>query len=260
MPGERLTPLVEARALCRRFGRIEAVAGLDLRIPEGSLYGFLGPNGAGKTTVIRMLTGLLQPSSGEVLIAGRPYSEAGRGIRRMVGYVADTPPVYDYLTGRQHIAFVTSLYGVPPAVREAAAERLLEALGMSERADEICKGYSFGMKKKIHIAAVLACSPRVCFLDEPTSGLDPRSAWQLRELLREHCRRGNSVFLSTHLLETAEKVCDRIGILDRGRLRAEGTLDELRALGGEQSLEGIFLRLTAEGAQVATGNAGHPAR
>ena len=239
--------VIETRGLTRRFGDTVAVRDLDLSIEAGTLYGFLGPNGAGKTTVIRMLVGLLRPSAGELRIDGRGYAEAGLEIRRRLGYVPDTPPVNDYLTGREHLRYVASLYAVPPAEREARAERLLAALAMAEHADELCKGYSYGMRKKIHIAAVLACAPQVCFLDEPTSGLDPRSAWSLKELLREHCRQGHTVFLSTHLLDTAEKVCDRIGILDQGRLRAEGTMAELRGLGGEQSLEAIFLRLTGEG-------------
>jgi ABC-2 type transport system ATP-binding protein len=239
--------MIETRGLWRTFGDRHAVQGLDLSIREGEIYGFLGPNGAGKTTTIRMLAGLLRPTRGEVRIAGRTYSEDPAELRRMVGVLPDTPPLYDYLTGRQYVALVAGLYGVPRRHREREAARLLSLLELEGRADDLCKGYSYGMRKKIHLAAVLVTRPTVLLLDEATTGLDPRSARALKDLVSEERSRGTTILLSTHVLDVAEELSDRIGILAGGRLRAEGTMTGLRAQRGDDaSLEGIFLELTAE--------------
>ena len=237
-------PFLEVRGLGRDFDRVAAVKDLDLRIEPGEMYGFLGPNGAGKTTTMRLLTGLLRPTRGTIHIDGRTYADDGRHIRAITGYVPDTPPLYEYLTGRQYIGFVASLYGIEPEQRNADAARWLEALDLADRGDDICKSYSHGMRKKLHIAAVLVTRPRLLFLDEPTNGLDPRSARHLKDSLLRVRDEGVTIFLSTHLLETAAELCNRIGILYAGELRAEGTLDELRALGSGDTLEDIFLRLT----------------
>ncbi|MFQ5748371.1 MAG: ABC transporter ATP-binding protein [Planctomycetota bacterium] len=244
--------MIETHRLCRNFGSLKAVDRLDLVIEVGETYGFLGPNGAGKTTTIRMLNGLLKPSSGRILLAGRSYEDGARLLRRITGLVPDSPPLYDYLTGRQYIQFVASLYGVDPSEREMRAEGLLERFGLAGNAGELCKGLSHGMKKKIQIVSVLVARPRILFLDEPTTGLDPRSARTLKEILVESCREGATVMLSTHILDTAEKICDRIGIIDQGRLKAEGTMEEHRSQEGAGSLEDIFLRLTGK-----TGETGH---
>jgi len=247
--------MIEAQGLCRNFGSLKAVDGLDLAIDEGEIYGFLGPNGAGKTTTIRMLNGLLKPTSGRIVLDGRTYEDDVRHLRRITGLVPDSPPLYDYLTGRQYIQFVASLYGVTPADERKRAEGLLERFGLAGKAEDLCKGLSHGMKKKIQIVSVLVTRPRILFLDEPTTGLDPRSARALKEILRESCREGVTVMLSTHILDTAEKICDRIGIIHRGRLQAEGTMEELRSREGAGSLEDIFLNLTGERGETA--EAGH---
>ena len=242
-------PVIEARGLTRRFGSVEAVKDLDLTVREGELYGFLGTNGAGKTTTMRMLCGLLRPTKGEIRIDGKSYADKSREIRKLIGYVPDTPPLYEYLTGRQYIGFVASLYGIPTRARDDEGDRLLELFGLADRADQLCKGYSHGMKKKLHIAAVLVTRPKVLLMDEPTTGLDPRSARTLQDTLRRFCDEGATILLSTHLLHTAENICDRVGIIDRGSFRAEGTMDDLRGIGRQESLEDIFLRLTEEAAE-----------
>ncbi len=239
--------MIETQNLWRTFDGDPAVCDLDLSIAPGEIYGFLGPNGAGKTTTLRMLSGLLEPSRGELRINGLDYRGDPRALRSITGLVPDTPPLFDYLTGRQYIALVASLYGIPRKQRDAGAERLLSLLDLHERADDLCKGYSHGMRKKVHLAAVLVTDPRVLFLDEPTTGLDPRSTRVLKDLVCECRDRGTTIMLSTHVLEAAEELSDRIGILDGGRLKAEGSIAELRAQRGEASLEAIFLRLTDNG-------------
>jgi ABC-2 type transport system ATP-binding protein len=239
--------VVEAIALGRSFGGAWAVRGLDLSIGPGELYGFLGRNGAGKTTTIRMLAGLLRPSEGRVRILGLEHGDASLRLKAMIGLVPDTPPLYDYLTGRQYIALVASLWRVARSDRDARAERLLHTLGLDGIADDLCKTYSHGTRKKIHVAAVMTTAPRVLLLDEPTTGLDPRSARALKDLLRAEASRGTTILFSTHVLDAAEQICNRVGILDRGRLLAEGSIEQLRRERGAGSLEDIFLRLTAEG-------------
>ncbi len=244
MPTDTPAPMIETFGLGRTFDRTVAVKHLNLAVREGEIYGFLGPNGAGKTTTMRMLNGLLRPTTGEIRISGTSYSDDATRLRSMTGFVPDTPPLYEYLTGRQYIGFVASLYSVPAAERDAGAERWLTAFDLLHRADDISKGYSHGMRKKLHLAAVLVTRPSVLFLDEPTTGLDPKSARALKDLLLEVRADGATVFLSTHLLDTAEELCDRIGILADGQLRAEGTVDEIRARADGGTLESIFLDLT----------------
>jgi ABC-2 type transport system ATP-binding protein len=238
--------MIRTEGLGREFGGKWAVRDLSLSVRRGELYGFLGQNGAGKTTTLRMLVGLLRASTGSLRIAGLDHTTDALRLRRLLGFVPDTPPLYDYLTGRQHVALVASLWQVDRRTRDERSQRLFETLGLTDVADDQCKGYSHGTRKKIHLAAVLATAPQVLLLDEPTTGLDPLSTRRLKDLLLEECRSGTTIMLSTHVLEIAEQVCDRIGILANGSLRAEGTMAELRAAHGERSLEEVFLRTTAE--------------
>ncbi|MBK8979468.1 MAG: ABC transporter ATP-binding protein [Planctomycetes bacterium] len=241
--------MIETQALTRRFGRNDAVLGLDLRIEPGEIYGFLGPNGAGKTTTLRMLAGLLRPTAGTIRLAGRTWQSDERALRRLIGFVPDTPPLHDFLTGRQHVDLVAALFDTPREQRDADAERLLRRLDLADRAHDLCKGYSQGMRKKIHLAAVLATRPRILLLDEPTTGLDPKSVRVLKDLLLACRDDGATVLLSTHVLEVAEELSDRIGVIAHGRLRAEGTMAELRARrggGDDESLERILLGLIDE--------------
>lgn len=237
--------VIETAALGREFGGKWAVRDLSLAVRRGELYGFLGQNGAGKTTTLRMLTGLLRPSAGSLRIAGMTHAEHGARLRQVLGFVPDTPPLYDYLTGRQYVALVASLWRVDRRARDERSARLFDLLGLGEFVDEQCKSYSHGTKKKIHLAAVLTTAPQVLLLDEPTTGLDPLSTRRLKDLLLDECARGTTVMLSTHVLEIAEQVCDRVGILGSGMLRAEGTVAELRDRLGRSSLEDVFLFTTA---------------
>ena len=238
--------MIETRGLSRHFGSTTAVDQLDLAVRGGEIYGFLGPNGAGKTTTIRMLCGLLRPTAGSIRIGGVDLAADPMAVRAMIGFVPDTPPLYEYLTATEYIGFVASLYRLPAAVRDERAAFHLQQLGLADRAHELCKSLSHGMRKKLHIAAVLTLAPRVLILDEPTNGLDPRSGRVLKDVLARARDDGTTVFLSTHVLATAEEICDRVGILNRGRLLAEGTMAELRARDGARSLEEVFLRLTDE--------------
>ena len=237
---------IELRGVTRRFGSFVAVDDLSLRVGRGELYGFLGPNGAGKTTTVRMLNGLLRPSAGSLHIEGHDVvSEADR-VRRLTGLVPDTPPLYDHLTGWQYAAFVASLYGVEEAARDEGIARWFERFELADAADAPCKGYSFGMRKKLHIAAVLVTEPKVLFLDEPTTGLDPRSAARLVEAIAGQAERGTTVMLTTHLLHLAQELCHRVGIVAKGRLIAEGQVSELLERRGHATLEATFLHLTEE--------------
>ena len=238
-------PAIQTQGLGREFAGKWAVRGLDLAVGPGELYGFLGQNGAGKTTTLRMLTGLLRPSEGTLRIAGLDHRDGGRALKQQLGFVPDTPPLYDYLTGRQYIALVASLWHTSRADRDARSAPLIEQLGLGEAIDELCKGYSHGTRKKLHLAAVLTTAPRVLLLDEPTSGLDPLSTRRLKDLLLAESQRGTTILLSTHGLELAEQICHRVGILAGGKLRAEGTVADLRHQHQDRSLEDVFLATTA---------------
>jgi ABC-2 type transport system ATP-binding protein len=235
---------IETTDLGREFGGKWALQDLTLRVYAGELYGFLGQNGAGKTTTMRLLAGLLRPTAGEVRIAGLGHANDSRALKSKLGFVPDTPPLYDYLTGRQYIALVASMWRVERKLRDERSDRLLDMLHMSDVADDLCKSYSHGMRKKAHLAAALTTAPDVLLLDEPTTGLDPGSTRRLKDLLRTEVASGTTVLFSTHVLDTAEEICDRVGILAKGKLRAEGTVAELRAQYDNQTLENVFLKLT----------------
>lgn len=232
--------------LQKRYGQLVAVDGLNLEVRAGEIYGFLGPNGAGKTTTIKMLAGLLEPDAGEAYICGHSLRQEPLAAKACLAYVPDQPALYPKLSAREFLVFVGDLYGVARTAAEERAEELLRLFGLTERADELLEGFSHGMKQKVVLAAALIHRPQVLLLDEPTVGLDPRSARLLKDLLAELARQGVTVFLSTHILEIAERMCHRVGILQQGRLIAEGSPEELRERAGRggESLEDIFLALT----------------
>jgi len=225
-------------------GRIKAVDGLTLTVRPGEIFGFLGPNGAGKTTTIKLIVGLLRPDSGRILVEGFDVQKEPLRTKSLTTYVPDTPAVYERLTGLEYLNFVGDVYGVPKAERLSRIDRWLEILELGSAVGSPIQSYSHGMKQKIVLIAALLPDPRVMVLDEPLVGLDPRSAHHLKEMMRSHCDKGGTLFFSTHIMEVAEKLCDRIGIIDKGRLIACGTMDELKRLNAEQSLEKIFLDLT----------------
>ena len=234
--------------LTKFFGKLTAVDRLTMRIESGELFGFLGPNGAGKTTTINMLTGLIRPTAGTAAICGYDIKDQGLQAKALTGLMPDTPYLYDTLTGRQYVRFIADLYEIPSQRSERRMAELFEMLDLVDAGDELIKSYSFGMQKKILLTAVLVHEPRVLFLDEPTSGLDPKSARTVKEILRLLCDRGCTVFMSTHILEIAERVCDRIGIINGGKLVTVGTMDELRQdnTAVDRNLEEIFLELTGD--------------
>ena len=254
--------MIQTTNLTKYFGKLCAVDTLTLNVEAGEIFGFLGPNGAGKTTTINMLTGLLRPTSGTATLGGYDIQLQSLEAKSILGLMPDTPQLYESLSGRQFVRLISDLYEVPPAQSETEMAALLEQLELADAADDRIKGYSYGMQKKILLISVLVHHPRILFLDEPTSGLDPRSARTVREILRERCEQGCTVFMTTHILEIAERLCDRVGIISKGQLLTVGTLTELqqkrqqaRDIGDKlqttnehhaTTLEDIFLELTAD--------------
>jgi ABC-2 type transport system ATP-binding protein len=228
-------------------GKIKAVDDLTLAIKPGEIFGFLGPNGAGKTTTLKMIVGLLRPDAGKIVVEGHDVATDGLAAKQVTTYVPDYPAVYERLTGLEYLNFMGDVYGVPKAERLDRIGKWLETFELASAVTNPIQSYSHGMKQKIVLTAALLPAPRVMVLDEPLVGLDPRAAHQLKELFREHCDQGKTLFFSTHIMEVAEKLCDRIGIIHKGRLVACGTMAELKAIDrteAGQSLEEIFLELT----------------
>ncbi len=244
--------LIETRSLVKRYGENVAVNNVSFDVRAGEVFGFLGPNGAGKTTTIKIIVGLLRPTSGTVRMAGRDVQAEPIAAKAVSGYVPDTPNLYAKLTGRELLRFVADLYSLDRGEAARRIDELLRMFELAEAADDTIDSYSHGMQQKTSLAAALMHDPRVLVLDEPTVGLDPRSARLIKDILRQMADRGSAVMLSTHILEIAERMCDRIGIINRGELIAVGTMDELRGgdASGGASLEDIFLSLTG-GAEVA---------
>ena len=231
----------------KQYGSKTAVEGLSLEVPAGELFAFLGPNGAGKTTTIKMLVGLLFPTSGSVRIGGHDLATDGDRARQLLAYVPDQPFLYEKLTGREFLEFVADMYGLGREHGRRRAEEVIAAFGLGEFVDDLTERYSHGMRQRTVFAAALLHEPRVLIVDEPTVGLDPRSVRLLKDLLRREADGGTTVFLSSHSLDVVEELADRIGIIDRGRLIGCGTLEALRrqaALDG--SLEDVFLKITEE--------------
>ncbi len=238
--------MIETVGLTKKFGNLTAVNNLNLTVNNGEIYGFLGPNGAGKTTTIKMICGLLKPTAGKVYIDGIKLSEDPIEAKSHIGLIPDTPNVYPKLTGREFLYFVADIYDVPRSRAKKKADEIFEMFDLKEKADELIETYSHGMKQKIVIGSALIHDPSVIILDEPTVGLDPKSAKLVKDLLRALADKGKTVFMSTHILEIAERMCDRVGIINEGMLIAEGTIAELRSKAKDQTadLEKLFLELT----------------
>jgi ABC-2 type transport system ATP-binding protein len=232
--------------LTKSYRNNTAVKNVTLEVRKGELFGFLGPNGAGKTTTIKMLTGLLQPTKGTAEITGIDIWKNPLEAKKKIAYVPDQPNLYPKLTGWDYLEFIASVFRIPKKQFKAKAMELLETFSLTQDAHDLIESYSHGMKQKIAICGALVSEPDVFFLDEPTVGLDPKSARSLKNLLREECNNGMTVFMSTHILEIAEQMCDRIGIIFSGDIIALGTMDDLRTQGGRpnKTLEDIFLDLT----------------
>ncbi len=243
--------------LSKVYGRTSAVNDLSFTVARGELFGFIGPNGAGKTTTIKMMTGLLAPTRGRIWINDIDLAHQPQLAKQVIGFIPDRPYLYEKLTGREFLSFIGDLYGVPPAESVRRAKNWLTSFNLDEWGHELIESYSHGMKQRLIMSAALLHEPRVLVVDEPMVGLDPSAIVQVKALFRKLTAEGTTIFMSTHTLQVAEDLCDRIGVLHRGRLIALGSPGELRhqvsdkdagrAYGGDQgSLEAIFMQLTAE--------------
>ncbi len=254
---------LEITGLVKRFDR-PAVDGLNLNVRAGEFYALLGPNGAGKTTTLRMIAGLLRPDAGTIRVSGVDALADPVAAKRLMAWISDEPMIYDKLTPREYLEFVAGLWGLAPALAEPRAQELLAWLELAPHAQERCEGFSKGMRQKVALAGALIHEPRLIILDEPLTGLDAGSARQVKSVLRERVRAGGTVIMTTHILDVAERMADRIGVIAHGRLIAEGTLEELRRKAGKNetagvnanvsdvaSLEDTFLALVAEPAEAA---------
>jgi ABC-2 type transport system ATP-binding protein len=226
-------------------GKIKAVDNVNFQVKPGEIFGFLGPNGAGKTTTIKMIVGLLKPDEGKILINNIDNQKAVIKAKKLISYVPDNPEVYERIKGIEYLNFIADVYGVNGNQKIERINKYLKIFGLKEVINDPIGSYSHGMQQKIVLIGALIHEPDVFILDEPMVGLDPKSSFQLKEIMREHCNEGKSVFFSTHVLEVAEKICDRIAIINKGKIIAIGTMEEIRSMSGsEESLENIFLELT----------------
>lgn len=237
--------MIEIKHVTKTFGTKKAVDDLDLTIPTGEIIGFIGPNGAGKTTTIKMMTGVLNPDEGDILINGKSIQKEPLEAKRQFGLVPDSPDMFLRLKGIEYLNFMGDIYEVDTQVRQQRIEALAETFEMKEALNDKILSYSHGMRQKIIIMGVLINEPEVWILDEPMTGLDPQSSFRLKQMMKEHAAKGKTVFFSTHVLEVAEKLCDKIAIIAHGKMIYFGTLGDLRAQHGEnQSLEELFLEVT----------------
>jgi ABC-2 type transport system ATP-binding protein len=242
--------MIELFGLTKKYGNFTAVSDLTLTVGRGELFGWLGANGAGKTTTLRMIAGILRPTGGRVEIAGIDVAANPVAAKAKLGFIPDRPFIYEKLTGAEFLRFVAGLYGQEGPQIEHRAQELLALFDLEQWRDELVESYSHGMRQKLIISSAFVHRPQVIVVDEPMVGLDPKAARILKDLFREYTRRGHTIMMSTHTLEVAQTMCDRIGIIQNGRLCACGTMDELRANADEgvAGLEDIFLRLTGENA------------
>jgi ABC-2 type transport system ATP-binding protein len=228
-------------------GDLKAVDNLNLTVNDGEIFGFLGPNGAGKTTTIKMITGILNPDEGAIKVNGFDITKSPIEAKRQFGFVPDNPNIFLRLKGIEYLNFMGDLYNVPSDVRKERIETLSKKFGMFKVLDNKLQSYSHGMRQKIVVIGVLLHNPPVWIMDEPMTGLDPKSSFMLKEMMRQHADENKTVFFSTHVLEVTEKLCDRVGIINNGKLLFCGSLDEMRArMDRDQSLEKMFLELTED--------------
>ncbi len=238
--------MIKLTQLTKRYGSFTAVNGIDLTVRKGELFGFLGPNGAGKTTTFRMIAGIILPTTGAIEIGGIDLGRQPLVAKRRLGYIPDRPFVYDKITGAEFLRFVAALYNAQDASLERRIDELLDIFELAPWKHQLTESYSHGMRQKLIIASAFVHRPEVIVVDEPMVGLDPKGARLLKDLFRQYVDRGGTVLMSTHTLEVAESMCDRIAIMQSGRILAQGTMAELRkqTASGDSSLEDLFLRLT----------------
>ncbi len=245
--------MIDLKHVTKRYGQFVAVQDLDLHVPDGQIFAFLGPNGAGKTTTIKMLCGLLFPTEGTVAVGGYDLREQGDEARKLISYVPDQPFLYEKLTGREFLQFTCDLYDIAPERAREQMARVIELFHLDTFVDDLTERYSHGMRQRTVFAAALVHEPKLLIADEPTVGLDPKSIRELKVLLRDLARTGVTIFLSTHTLDIAQELADRIGIIDHGRLLFQGNLDELKKQAERDgSLEDLFMKITEEAATPVT--------
>jgi len=246
-------PLIEASELTKQFGSVQALTGLNFQVMPGEIYGLLGPNGAGKTTTIKVITGLVEPTSGLVKVEGFDPIKNPIEVKSRIGYVAEKPILYESLSSRDFLEFVASIRKIDQNAANRIVTQLADAFDMAKYFDAPIATLSMGMKQKVALIASFIHQPPVLLLDEPLSGLDARSSRIVKDLLSFHTQKGGAVLFSTHIMEVAEHICTRIGIISQGKVIAEGTLDQLKSKTGNKSetLEEVFLKLTNEETEVA---------
>ena len=230
----------------KRFGDTVAVNDLSLHIAPGEIYGFIGHNGAGKTTTLKACAGILAPDEGEIIIDGISIREDPLAVKRIIAYLPDNPELYPFLTGIKYLHFIADIFAIPTVVRSARIAELSEKFQLTGALAQQISGYSHGMKQRLALIAAFLHEPRLILMDEPFVGLDPQASHLLKEMMREHCERGGAIFFSTHVLDVAERLCDKIAIIKHGELLRAGTTEEVK---GDESLEDAFLELVDEDAQ-----------
>ena len=235
--------MLKIEHLTKLYGEKKAVDDLSLHIAPGEIYGFIGHNGAGKTTTLKAAVGILQFDAGEITIGGHSIQTEPLACKRLLAYIPDNPDLYDFMSGIQYLNFIADVFGIPAAERWARIEPYADAFELTGDLGQPISAYSHGMKQKLAIIAAWIHDPKLIIMDEPFVGLDPTAAYQVKGIMREHCDRGGAIFFSTHVLEVAEKLCDKVAIIKQGRLIASGTMDEVK---GDQSLEAVFLELEGE--------------
>lgn len=244
--------MIRTEKLTKSYGRIEALKGVDLHIRDGEFYGFLGPNGAGKTTTVKIMAGLLRPTSGRAVIGGYDISREPLRAKKIIGFIPDRPYIYEKLTAYEFLTFTSRLFDVDGGEAERRIDEYLDLFGLSNWKHELIESFSHGMRQKTVMAAALLHRPKVIIVDEPMVGLDPKGAKLVKKILKGLCKKGTTVFMSTHSLPVAEELCDRIGIIQEGKVIAEGAMEELREMAkgsphaAHGKLEDIFLSLTGE--------------
>lgn len=240
--------MIKITNLQKKYHSLVAVSDLNLEIPEGEFFGFLGPNGAGKTSTIKMMMGLIKPTGGSITVGGYDVSTHPVESKSIIGYIPDRPFIYDKLTGREYLGFIADLYGMEAKAAAKRADQFLEFFDLGDCKSELIEGYSHGMKQKLVISSALLHGPKVVVVDEPLVGLDPKGARQVKQLFLDLVEKGVSIFMSTHSLGVAQAMCHRVGIIQKGRLIALGSIDELRAQGRNKhdNLEDLFLELTGD--------------
>jgi ABC-2 type transport system ATP-binding protein len=238
--------MIELTDLTKKYGDFKAVKDLNLRVKKGEVFGFIGPNGAGKTTTIKMMSGILEPTNGKVFISGINMQDAPEKAKSKIGFIPDRPYLYEKLSGIEFLKFTADLYGVPEETFQACAYEILKDFSLVDWANELIESYSHGMKQRLIMSAALLHDPEVIIVDEPMVGLDPAAIIMVKALFRKLAGKGVTVFMSTHTLKVAQDTCDRIGVINKGRLIATGTTQELQRAAGisEADLEQVFLNLT----------------